>query len=182
MRVLMILIAAVAVTPALASDAAEQVNRLPQVALMDVLDDVGRSTKTTFAVDYRVDPNIVVGQVKTRGMSFNTLRTVLRNNNLATVVVNDIVTVVPTSTIRQRAIPLLFAADTSIHDEQWVTRVMTLRNTDPRPLVPIIRPLLPKEGHLVAHPESHTLTIVARYGNVRRLVELIQTIDQEAQQ
>ncbi|MCH9694876.1 MAG: hypothetical protein K0U72_10235 [Gammaproteobacteria bacterium] len=182
MKILLILVATIIATPALAEGEDKQATGLPQVGLIDVLEEVGRSTKQVFAVDYRVGPNIVVGHVKTRGMSFDTLRIVLRNNNLASIVVDDIVTIVPTSTIRQQAIPLLFAADESIHQEQWVTHVLTLENIEPRPLVPILRPLLPKQGHLVAHPDSRTLTIVARYGKVRQLVELIEAIDRNAQQ
>jgi len=49
-------------------------------------------------------------------------------------------------------------------------------------MVPILRPLLPQAGHLAANAHSNTLTIVARYGNMRRIVALIRSYDRETSQ
>jgi type II secretory pathway component GspD/PulD (secretin) len=41
-------------------------------------------------------------------------------------------------------------------------------------LVPLLRPMLPQQAHLVATPDK--LVIVDRYDNVRRIVEVAQAL------
>ncbi len=45
-------------------------------------------------------------------------------------------------------------------------------------LVPVLRPLIPQYGHLVAYPASNMLIISDRASNVSRMMRIIQRIDQ----
>jgi len=44
-------------------------------------------------------------------------------------------------------------------------------------LVPILRPIVPQNGHLVAVPCTNVLMIVDTYANVRRLESVVQALD-----
>ena len=44
--------------------------------------------------------------------------------------------------------------------------------------MPILRPLIPRSGHLAAYPTSNMLIISDRAANVSRMVRIIQRIDQ----
>jgi general secretion pathway protein D len=45
-------------------------------------------------------------------------------------------------------------------------------------LVPILRPLVPPQGHLAAYPQSNVLIVSDRAANIHRLMEIIKRVDQ----
>lgn len=150
------------------------------VPLEDVLQAVSKSSGKVFLVDSQVGPTVVVGQPRVRDITYPMLLKVLRNNGLAAVSAPDATSIVLVNRIRQYPLPLLFDDDDTIDDEEWVTRVVQLENTNAAQMVPIMRPLLPQQGHMAAHVDSNTLTIVDRYANVRRVVQMVLAIDASA--
>lgn len=52
-----------------------------------------------------------------------------------------------------------------------------MNNMNTAQTVPILQPLLPQYAHLAALPEQNRLLIVDCYANVRRLTELLNTLD-----
>lgn len=171
--------------PTYAADKPEQ-NPLAQkaapkgVPLEDLLDVVSKSSGKVFLVDAQVGPTVVVGQPRDRDITYSMLLKVLKNNGLAAVSAPDATSIVPVNRIRQYPTPLLFENDDTIDDDEWVTRIVQLENTNAAQLVPIMRPLLPQPGHMAAHSDSNTLTLVDRYANIRRIVEMAMAIDESA--
>lgn len=151
--------------------------QVDKVATVQVLEAAQRNTGKSFLVDHRVPPAIVVGQVDLAEIDYTTFLMVLRNNDLAAVAVDEIVNVVPVGMVRQFPLPVIEEEDESINDEEWVTWVIQLRNAEPGSVVPIMRPIMPQAGHLAANPNSRTVLIVDRYGNAKRVVELIRQLD-----
>lgn len=179
---LVAVVAAFFAAPTLAGDtlADAQRPRLPTVSLLDVLDSVSRDTGQVFAIDRNVRPGVVVGQLKTKGMTYDALLLVLRNNALAAYRTGNIVNIIPVATIRQAPLPLLANDSSAVHDEEWVTQIIKLENTSAAHFVPILRPLLPQQGHLVAHKGSNSMMIADRYGNVRRIIAIVSAMDHQA--
>ena len=62
-------------------------------------------------------------------------------------------------------------------EAEYVTKTFTLKNVPAAQLVPILRPLLPQQGHLVAFPCTNMLMIVDTFGNVQRIEKLVQSLD-----
>lgn len=151
--------------------------RLPRIALMTVLDAVSKKTGKVFVVERDIRPEIVVGQIEPRRMDYDTLLIVLRNNHLAAVNYDDIISIVSVDRIRQYPLPLIQEEDDAIADEEWVTMLVEIKNAEARMFVPILRPMLPQQGHLVGHPDSNMLTIVDRYANLKRVLQLIRKMD-----
>ncbi|PUB85105.1 MAG: type II secretion system protein GspD, partial [gamma proteobacterium symbiont of Ctena orbiculata] len=58
-----------------------------------------------------------------------------------------------------------------------VTRIIQVKNVTSAQLVPILRPLIPQEGHLAAYPDTNVLIISDRRQNVDRLMKIIEQID-----
>lgn len=185
---LSVCVLALLAVPTYAADKKEQ-NPLAQltqkaaptgVPLEDLLDVVRKSSGKVFLVDSQVGPTVVVGQPRARDITYSMLLKVLSNNGLAAVSAPEATSIVPVNRIRQYPLPLLFENDDSIDDDEWVTRVVQLENTNASQLVPIMRPLLPQPGHMAAHADSNTLTLVDRYANVRRIVDMALVIDEAA--
>jgi general secretion pathway protein D len=165
--------------PASAEDEQQvRAQQIPRTALMDLLTAVSKKTGDTFVVDRRVDADVVLGQVETHRVDYSTLLVILRNNELAAIRRNGLVSVVPVQTIRQRALPILNGLDEAVDDEEWVSMAVDVHNATATQFVPILRPLLPQPSHMIAHSESNTIFIVGRYANIKRLVELIRRMDE----
>ena len=152
----------------------------PTVKLEDLLEAVGNKSGKTFLVDAQVPATVVVGQPRIRDITYPVFLKVLRNNALAAVSGADTTTIVPVARIRQYPLPLLFEDDAAIDAEEWVTRVVRLEHAAATQLVPILRPLLPQQGHLAAHVDANALMIVDRYANVRRIAQMAMALDVSA--
>lgn len=155
---------------------------LPTVALLDVLDAVGKKTGHTFVIDSKVGAQIVIGQAQAKQMDYATLLVVLHNNGLAAVKYEGAVSIINVARVRQYPLPVLYEFDESYDEEEWVTMIIEVENAAATQFVPIMRPMLPQAGHMVGHPSSNMITIVDRYGNVKRVVELIRKMDRQSTQ
>ena len=93
---------------------------------------------------------------------------------------NDAIRIIPVSLIRQYELPTLRDNDDTIPDDEWVTRVLRLENTAAPRVVPLLRPMIPKEGHLIGEAEANLLIVVAPYGVTKRVVGIAGEIDANA--
>lgn len=153
---------------------------MPRESLEDVLTAVADREGLQFVVDVRVPAEVVVGQVRVRDLNYAVLLTVLANNGLAAVTIDNVISIVPVNVVRQYALPLLTEPDNSVADMEWVSWVMQLKNVPAAETVPIVRPLLPQAGHLSANPTSNSILIVDRYANVQRVTKILQQLDAAA--
>jgi general secretion pathway protein D len=62
--------------------------------------------------------------------------------------------------------------------DESVTRVIQIEHVAAAQLVPILRPLVPPQGHLAAYPQSNVLIVSDRANNIDRLLTIIERIDQ----
>ncbi|HVH83857.1 MAG TPA: type II secretion system secretin GspD [Steroidobacteraceae bacterium] len=58
-----------------------------------------------------------------------------------------------------------------------VTQVLDVKNVSAAQLVPILRPMVPQYGSLVAYPAGNILVITDHASNVNRMIRIIQRID-----
>ena len=165
---------------ALASDVGTATAAAPTVALQSLLDEVGSRTGRRFLVDQKAPAQLRLGTVPASSLTYPLLLTVLRNNGLAAVTVDGVVNIVPDAGIRAYTLPVVTKDDASLADDEWVTRSVTLQHIDAVQTVPLLRPLLPQQAHLVAVQASNTLVLVDRYGNTRRILALLKSMDKPA--
>jgi general secretion pathway protein D len=179
--VCMCLVAAFTAVPVAAQSTADsQIEpgaRIDTVALADLLDAVRDTSGRTFLVDHRVNQSVVTAQLDTEDLDYSDFLHILRNNGLAAVNSKDIVTIVPIGIVRQLPLPVIEEEDDAMNDEEWVTWMVFVDKALASELVPILRPMMPPEGHLAANPPSNGIVIVDRYGNAKRIVALIREMD-----
>jgi general secretion pathway protein D len=148
---------------------------LPTVELAPLLERVERASNKQFLVDGRIGPQIYLAGVEPNDVTYPVLLSILRANGLAAFESEGRVNIVPDAEIRFHA-PVVQEDDASIPADLFVTRVLTTTNIEAAFLVPILRPLLPQAAHLAAMPSSR-LVVMDRYGNVRRLTEIVRSLD-----
>jgi general secretion pathway protein D len=146
------------------------------VPVAELIAAVAKRTGKTFIIDPRVQGEaLLVGGDPTK-LDYAELLSVLQVHGFAVIARGDVVRVIPDANVRQQPVPTVTGRE-SHPDAEFVTKVFTVKNVPAAYLVPILRPLLPQVGHLVAFPCTNMLMIVDTFGNVQRIEKLVQSLD-----
>ncbi len=143
-----------------------------------IVEAVAEITNKTFIIDPRV-AGAKVTMFSSTPMSpeafYEAFLSVLEVHQYAAVTSGDIIKIIPNATARQYAGPI--GTSGAQGPDDIVTQIIQVENVGAAQLVPILRPLVPQYGHLVAHPGSNMLIISDRAANVGRLISIIRRID-----
>lgn len=147
--------------------------------IRQIVEAVGEITNRTFIIDPRVSGQKVTmlsSTPMTPDVFYEAFLSILDVHQLAAVTTGDITKIIPNATARQYAGPI--GTGSAEGPDDIVTQVIQVNNVGATQLVPILRPLVPQYGHLVAHPGSNMLIISDRAANVGRMASIIRRIDQ----
>lgn len=145
-----------------------------------LIEIVSQETGINFIVDPRVrgQVNVVSGQPIQREELYDLFLGVLKSQGFAAVRGSDgMVRIVPEVQAKENEVAGL-TGDTP--GDEYITEVITVNNMDAGQLVRILRPLVPKGGHLAAAAASNSLVIADTAANVRRIQALIARMDRES--
>ena len=146
------------------------------VPVEELIAAVAKRTGKTFIVDPRVQGEAVLIGSDPAKLDYAELLSVLQVHGFAVVARGDVLRILPEASIRVQ--PLSYVTGKETHpDAEYVTKTFTVKNVPAAQLVPILRPLLPQQGHLVAFPCTNMLMIVDTFGNVQRIEKLVQALD-----
>lgn len=152
---------------------------LKDADLQSFIETVAEITGKNFVIDPRVKAKVTV--VSARPMDpkeiYEVFLSVLQVHGFATVEVGEVIKILPDVNAKQGPGSVVTGAAGSKGDE-LVTRVIEVNNVAAAQLVPILRPLVPQQGHLAAYPGSNMLVISDRGANIARLEKIIRRIDQ----
>jgi len=142
-----------------------------------LISTVSKFTGKNFVVDPRVKAKVTVVSSITMSEDevYEVFLSVLQVHGYAAVPVGSIIKIVPEVNAKQGPLPVV-RGETSSGD-QFITKVITLDHVPAAQLVPILRPLVPQQGHLAAYNPTNTLIITDHAANIKRLVHIIRNID-----
>ncbi len=146
--------------------------------IRQIVEAVGEITNRTFIIDPRVQGakvTMLSSTPMTPDAFYEAFLSILDVHQLAAVTTGNITKIIPNATARQYAGPV--GGGDSDGPDDLITQVIQVHNVGATQLVPILRPLVPQYGHLVAHPGSNMLIISDRAANVDRMVNIIRRID-----
>jgi general secretion pathway protein D len=148
--------------------------------LTQIIEAVSQITGKTFIVDPRVRAQVTI--LSSTPMSpdafYETFLSILQVHGFVAVPAGNSIKIIPDANARQ------LPGDADLPDrvdgksDEFITQVISVRNVSAAQLVPVLRPLIPQYGHLVAYPPSNMLIISDRASNVSRMMRIINRIDQ----
>lgn len=143
-----------------------------------LINTVSEVTGKNFIIDPRVKSKITVVSSKPMGKDelYEVFLSILQVHGFAAVPGEGIIKIVPDANAKQDAVPTMPELEASFSD-QLVTQVVPLVNVGANQLVPILRPLVPQQGHLAAYAPTNVLIITDRAANITRLMDVIRRID-----
>ncbi|MDR7229903.1 general secretion pathway protein D [Caulobacter sp. BE264] len=154
---------------------------LAQTQLLNVQDadirvfiqDVAKSTGTTFIIDPRVKGTVTVasnGPLNRRELFEVFLATLRANNFVATPAGNGAYRIEPSENA---------ARQPSAAGGQFATEVFRLRTLDAASAVEMLKPLVGPQGQVVANPRGAVVVVADYADNVRRIRGLLAQVDQD---
>ncbi len=142
-----------------------------------LISTVAKKTGKNFVIDPRVKAKVTV--ISNKEMNANELYSVflsvLQVHGYSVVPAGDIIKILPDVNAKQGAVPTV-SGSRRLGDE-LVTQVIPIRNVAASQLVPILRPLVPQQGHLAAYAGSNIIVLTDRASNIKRLSGIINRID-----
>lgn len=143
--------------------------------IRNFIEQVSDITGESFVVDPRVKGKVTV--VSNADMTdqeiYDMFQSVLRVHGYAAIESGAVIKIVPTQGAKQDNVPV----GKGVKNEQMVTRVIPVENTNAVELVPILRPMVPQYGHLAAVTSANALIISDHATNIQRIIGIIQRID-----
>ena len=148
---------------------------LKNADIHSLIQTVSRQSGKNFVVDPRVKARVTVISARPLNADelYETFLSVLQVHGYSAVPGRDLIKIVPDVNAKQGPVP---AYDGTASD-QLVTQVIKVENVPAAQLVPILRPLVPQQGHLAAYAATNTLIVTDRGSNIQRIISIIDGID-----
>jgi general secretion pathway protein D len=145
---------------------------------------ISEITGKNFIIDESVRGKVtIISPTKvTPDQAYSLFQSVLQIKGFTTVQAGKVIKIVPARNVRSDA-PLTesqLPADT--HGDEYVTRMVKLKNIDAGTLVGVVQPMVSHDGLVAAYPEDNTLIITDDAYNVQRLLQVIGSLDIEGTQ
>ncbi|MEW8211584.1 MAG: type II secretion system protein GspD, partial [Candidatus Thiodiazotropha taylori] len=134
---------------------AEQITlNLNNADIEALIKTVSEHTGKNFVIDPRVKGKVTVisAHPMDRNEFYEVFLSILEVHGFSTIPSGDVIKIVPDVKAKQGGIPTLSRAG-ALPGDQIVTRIIQVKNVTSAQLVPILRPLIPQEGHLAAYPD-----------------------------
>ena len=143
-----------------------------------LISTVSKFTGKNFIIDPRVKAKVTVISANTLTPEevYEVFLSVLQVHGYAAVPTGSVIKIVPEVNAKQGPLPLSTTKG-DYADDELITKIIRLDHVPASQLVPILRPLVPQQGHLAAYNPTNTLIITDHAGNIKRLLSIIRGVD-----
>jgi general secretion pathway protein D len=144
--------------------------------LVKTINEVGARLKKDFQIDPRTR-GCLAGPIDVSKTSYRDLQALLALHGfMDTMETDGVIQIIPDAGARSMPLRLIDDRTRDVSEFEMVMKIVDTGPLNASQLVPILRPLLPQYAHLVAHTQTNSMVIVARYGNVRTLETLLRSL------
>lgn len=139
-----------------------------------VITTVSEATGKNFIVDPRVKGKVTVVSSRSLGRQelYQVFLAILDVHGFTAVPSGKVIKILPDADAKHNGTPNKGAG------QEVVTQVIDIKHVAAAQLVPILRPLVPPQGHLAAHAQTNMLIVSDRVSNIDRLMRIIRKLDE----
>jgi len=140
---------------------------------------ISEQTKKNFIFDERVQGKITIISPRrvTMEEAYDVFLYVLQAKGFTTVSQGNTIKIVSAREARQDTIQTGVSKDTA--SAEFITRLVPLQNLESAEVVPLVTPLVSKDGMVSAFGSSNTLLLIDSRANIDRIVTILSEIDRE---
>lgn len=141
-------------------------------------------TGKNFVLDQSVRGKVsIISPTKvTPQQAYSIFKSVLQLKGFTTVQAGPVIKIQPARTVRESAQLTQSQQPALTSSDEYVTRMIKLRNIDASSLVNVIQPMISRDGLVAAYPETNTLIVTDDAWNVQRLLKIIGSLDAQGLQ
>src|SRR5579864_3191285 len=147
--------------------------------LSQIIQAVSEVTGKNFIIDPRVNAKVTMMSATPMSADafYEAFLAVLQVYGYVAVPAGKIIKIIPNTDARQ--LPSIdLPNNVSSTSDEMVTQIITMKNVSAAQLVPLLRPLIPQQGHLAAYPAGNMLIISDRASNVSRIMKIVERMDE----
>ncbi len=150
--------------------------------IREVAEMVSKVTGKNFLIDPRVKGKVTVISAEPIDgeQLYSTFLTILKTHGFIAVDQGTLVQILPASGEREHA-AFSESVRSDISNDIVEVQVIPVKHVPAVQMVPILRPLVEKEGHLAAHANSNSLIVAASRRTINKIHDMLETLDQAAE-
>lgn len=150
--------------------------RVEGVPLRAIIESVSERLNKSFIVDPRVDASVEVVGVDLKRIAYPEFLAILEVHGFVAIDDGKLTKIIPAANARHQPTPLVNERNSNVGDDAIVTRIVDAAPLQATQLVPILRPLMPQQAHLVADARTNSLILVDTYANVARIEKIVRDL------
>ncbi len=172
------IILSIILLPALVSAESITLN-FRETDIKELINIISEVTQKTFVVDPRVNAKVTVisNEPMDSNQIYEVFLSILSVHGFTAVPSGGIIKILPYNLAKSENSTVL-SNSKIIKSEALVTQIIPIKHVVATQLIPLLRPLIRQQGHLVAYPANNTIIISDTANNIHRLVKIIRRIDQ----
>jgi len=147
------------------------------VELVDMIATISELTGKNFVYDETVRGKVSIVSPRPVSVSeaYRLFSTVLKVKGFTIVPSGKVNKIVPIRKAKEENLPISSGRNLG---EQFITRIIELKNLDAKVVADtILRPLMPKTSHVVAHIPTNTVVLTDSAANINRLSQILSELD-----
>jgi general secretion pathway protein D len=140
---------------------------------------ISEITGKNFVIDQSVRGKVsIISPTKvTPAQAYSIFQSVLQLKGFATVKAGPVIKIVPARNVRETAALTTSQEPGLARGDEYVTRMVKLRNIEAASLVSVVQPMVSQNGLVAAYPQDNTLIITDDAYNIERLLKIIGSLD-----
>ncbi len=145
---------------------------------------ISQITGKNFVLDESVRGKVsIISPTKVTPLqAYSIFQSVLQLKGFTTVTAGSVIKIVPARDVRHTAELTQSQVPGEVSGDQYVTRMVKLRNADAASVMAVIQPMVSHDGLVAAFPQDNTLIITDDAFNVQRLLRIIGALDVRSMQ
>jgi general secretion pathway protein D len=150
--------------------------------LAQVIETIARATNRNFIYDDRVRGRVTIVSPDPIPVeqAYAVFESVLQVKGFTTVVTpGGAIKVVPVREAKESSIETVQSSKRPPNRDTFVTRLIPLRYIDADSIVNTLKPLVSKDAAMAAYPPTNTVILTESSSNIRRLIQILESIDVE---
>lgn len=146
--------------------------------IKDLIKFVADATGHTVIIDPKVKAKIdVISQEPVNEAElYNLFLKVLQVHGYAAVKNGNVIRVIQDKKARTSSVPVLKSSQ-RIAGADFVTQIIDLKNVSATKLIPVLRPLVPQQGHMAAYVDTNSIIVSDTADNVAKIRKIVESID-----
>ena len=142
---------------------------------------VSELTGKNFIIDDKVKGKVTVISPKKIPVSdvYKVFLSVLEVNGFTVVPSGNMIKIVPASLAREKSVETRIKNEPGAPDDRMVTQIVSLERANPDEIKRVLDPIISKSSSVISYPPAGMLVITDYLSNIKRLQEIILSLDVE---